>query len=37
MADVAEAKNIPLASLISLNNIDETKGIPPGSIIILSK
>ncbi len=37
LADVAEAKNIPLADLISINNIDESKGLPPGSIIILSR
>ena len=37
LADVAESKNIPLADLISMNNIDESKGLPPGSIIILSR
>ncbi len=37
LADVAESKNIPLADLISINNIDENKGLPPGSIIILSR
>jgi hypothetical protein len=37
LADVAEAKNIPLAELISINNINESEGIPPGSIIVLSR
>ena len=37
LADVAESKNIPLEELIAINNIDETIGIPPGSIIMLSR
>ncbi|MBP6446161.1 MAG: transglycosylase SLT domain-containing protein [Saprospiraceae bacterium] len=37
LADVAETNNIPLADLISINNIDESKGIAPGSIIILTR
>lgn len=37
LADVADAHNIPLSDLIKLNNIDESEGIAPGSIIIVSK
>ena len=37
LADVAEANNMALTELLAINNIDETKGIAPGSIIKLSR
>ncbi len=37
LADVAEAHRIPLADLMTINKVNEEKGLAPGSIIYLSK
>lgn len=37
LADIASANNIALADLLAINNIDPEVGIPPGSIIKLSR
>jgi hypothetical protein len=37
LSDIAVSNNIPLEELLAINNIDPEKGIPPGSIIKLTK
>jgi membrane-bound lytic murein transglycosylase D len=37
LADVAAANNIELNQLMAINNIDESQGLPPGSIVRLSR
>ncbi|MBK6497026.1 MAG: LysM peptidoglycan-binding domain-containing protein [Saprospiraceae bacterium] len=37
LIDIAKANDIPLNDLLAFNNIDPDKGLPPGSIIRISK
>ncbi|HQV98117.1 MAG TPA: LysM domain-containing protein, partial [Saprospiraceae bacterium] len=37
LMDIAKANDIPLNDLLAFNNIDPDKGLPPGSIIRISK